>query len=86
MLEAVMLAEAKDHGNWELLAQTGGRRWPQATCAPSSRPSTERGARPRGGALRAGPRDTRAEMLFGAGHRRRRPAGASSGQRSTSRR
>ena len=79
MLEAVMLAEAKDHGNWELLAQMaaqcrrrrahpvrGGR---PTRCSPKRRSTT------------AGPRDTRAEMLIGVGHRRRRPAHASSRQR-----
>ena len=61
MLEAVMLAEAKDRANWELLAQMAAG-WPPARCATSSRPSPRVLAQEEEHYTWA--RDTRAEMLF----------------------
>ena len=66
MLEAVMLAEAKDHSNWELLAQLASA-MTDGTLRRRMRDRHQRGARPRGRAPPVGPRHPSRLVLSLAG-------------------
>ena len=79
MLEAVMLAEAKDHSNWELLAQLASA-MTDGTLRRRMQTVTERGARTRG---RAPPVGARHPSSAGAqlGRRRQRHPGRLTGHR-----